>query len=86
MTRVTRRPRQRFSDRVEHYVRSRPGYPSEPLSALAAETGLGDCEGFHSVAGASEQPGLPGDPVDLITAAQAFSLLARLSRRLMLPR
>lgn len=30
----------RFSDRVENYVRYRPGYPSEALRALQAECGL----------------------------------------------
>src|SRR5271156_834226 len=30
----------RFSDRVENYVRYRPGYPPEALRALQAECGL----------------------------------------------
>jgi SAM-dependent methyltransferase len=30
----------RFSDRVEHYVRYRPGYPAEVLTALQQECGL----------------------------------------------
>ncbi|MDB5312771.1 MAG: Methyltransferase [Gemmataceae bacterium] len=33
-------PTGRFSDRVEDYVRSRPGYPDEVLDILRAETGL----------------------------------------------
>jgi SAM-dependent methyltransferase len=33
-------PLQRFTDRVEHYVRGRPAYPREMLDALAAECGL----------------------------------------------
>lgn len=36
-----RDPIQRFSDRVEHYVRHRPGYPTAILDALAARTALG---------------------------------------------
>src|SRR5687767_6522413 len=32
-------PTRRFSDRVEHYVRSRPGYPSEVVDYLAANFG-----------------------------------------------
>ncbi len=31
----------RFSDRVENYVRYRPGYPAEALNALKQECGLG---------------------------------------------
>ncbi|HTS35537.1 MAG TPA: class I SAM-dependent methyltransferase [Candidatus Solibacter sp.] len=31
----------RFSDRVENYVRYRPGYPSEVIAALRSECGLG---------------------------------------------
>lgn len=33
---------QRFSDRVENYVRHRPSYPSELLQALSHKTGLAD--------------------------------------------
>ena len=33
-------PEQRFSDRVENYVRYRPGYPAELLPVLAREAGL----------------------------------------------
>jgi SAM-dependent methyltransferase len=33
-------PTSRFSDRVENYVRYRPGYPPEALRALQAECGL----------------------------------------------
>lgn len=33
-------PTLRFSDRVENYVRYRPGYPPEVLDALVRETGL----------------------------------------------
>lgn len=32
----------RFSDRVEHYVRSRPGYPEGVLRFLTETTGIGD--------------------------------------------
>jgi SAM-dependent methyltransferase len=32
-------PTKRFSDRVEHYVRSRPGYPDAVLDHLAAQCG-----------------------------------------------
>jgi SAM-dependent methyltransferase len=32
-------PTKRFSDRVEHYVRSRPGYPPAVLEHLAAQAG-----------------------------------------------
>lgn len=34
------RPEQRFSDRVENYVRYRPGYPEEILPLLREETGI----------------------------------------------
>jgi len=37
---MTRSPTARFSDRVENYVRSRPGYPPEVLALLRAECGL----------------------------------------------
>src|SRR5713101_9915172 len=33
-------PTQRFSSRVENYVRYRPGYPSEVLELLKSECGL----------------------------------------------
>lgn len=33
-------PEERFSDRVENYVRYRPGYPQEIISLLRRETGL----------------------------------------------
>jgi hypothetical protein len=33
-------PKQRFSNRVEDYVRYRPGYPSAILDALREECGL----------------------------------------------
>jgi SAM-dependent methyltransferase len=34
------RPEQRFSDRVENYIRFRPGYPEEIIPLLRAETGI----------------------------------------------
>jgi SAM-dependent methyltransferase len=34
------RPTERFSDRVEHYRRYRPGYPSAAIDLLASECGL----------------------------------------------
>jgi SAM-dependent methyltransferase len=37
---MTNSPTARFSDRVENYVRYRPGYPSEVLGLLRAECGL----------------------------------------------
>jgi SAM-dependent methyltransferase len=37
---MTQSPTARFSDRVENYVRYRPGYPSEVLDLLRAECGL----------------------------------------------
>jgi ubiquinone/menaquinone biosynthesis C-methylase UbiE len=37
---MTKSPRARFSDRVENYVRYRPGYPAEVLELLRAECGL----------------------------------------------
>src|SRR5271157_3335092 len=37
---MTTSPTARFSDRVENYVRYRPGYPSEVLDLLRAECGL----------------------------------------------
>lgn len=36
-----RDPKKRFSDRVDDYVRYRPGYPSAMLDRLATECGLG---------------------------------------------
>jgi len=33
-------PTRRFSDRVENYVRYRPGYPADVIDVLARETGL----------------------------------------------
>lgn len=38
---MARDPTARFSDRVESYVRARPGYPPEVLDAVEEETGLG---------------------------------------------
>lgn len=35
-------PTNRFTDRVDAYVRHRPGYPDELLSTLCSEVGLGD--------------------------------------------
>jgi SAM-dependent methyltransferase len=37
---MSKTPTARFSDRVENYVRYRPGYPSEVLDLLRAECGL----------------------------------------------
>jgi SAM-dependent methyltransferase len=37
---MSKSPTARFSDRVEHYVRYRPGYPPEVLDLLRAECGL----------------------------------------------
>jgi SAM-dependent methyltransferase len=37
---MTKSPMARFSDRVENYVRYRPGYPPEVLDLLRAECGL----------------------------------------------
>jgi ubiquinone/menaquinone biosynthesis C-methylase UbiE len=37
---MNRAPTTRFSDRVENYVRYRPGYPPEVIALLAAECGL----------------------------------------------
>src|SRR5271170_8177951 len=37
---MTKSPTARFSDRVENYVRYRPGYPPEVLDLLRAECGL----------------------------------------------
>ena len=33
-------PTERFSDRVENYIRYRPGYPAAALDLLARECGL----------------------------------------------
>lgn len=41
MTRDRAEPTRRFSDRVDDYVRYRPGYPRALLDTLVAETGLG---------------------------------------------
>jgi len=108
-------PTNRFSSRVDDYVRFRPGYPPELLALLrdrcglarnsvvadagsgtgiftrlllengyqvyavepnaamrkAAEAALAGFPGFRSVAATAEDTGLPGNSVDLITAAQA---------------
>ena len=37
---MTKSPTARFSDRVENYVRYRPGYPPEVLDLLRVECGL----------------------------------------------
>src|SRR5437660_10833685 len=37
---MSQSPTARFSDRVENYVRYRPGYPPEVLELLRAECGL----------------------------------------------
>jgi len=37
---MSQSPTTRFSDRVENYVRYRPGYPPEVLDLLRAECGL----------------------------------------------
>src|ERR1700675_1295215 len=37
---MSKSPTARFSDRVENYVRYRPGYPPEVLQALRDECGL----------------------------------------------
>jgi len=37
---MSKAPTARFSDRVENYVRYRPGYPSEVLDVLSVECGL----------------------------------------------
>ena len=39
--RLAVRPTERFSDRVDDYVRYRPGYPREAIDFLARECGLG---------------------------------------------
>jgi SAM-dependent methyltransferase len=44
---MTKSPTARFSDRVENYVRYRPGYPPEVLDLLRAECGL---QHSHTVA------------------------------------
>src|SRR5208282_953983 len=44
---MTKSPTARFSDRVENYVRYRPGYPAEVLDLLRGECGL---RSRHSVA------------------------------------
>lgn len=45
----------RFSDRVENYVRYRPGYPAEALRALQAECGL---ERAHVIADVASGTGI----------------------------
>jgi ubiquinone/menaquinone biosynthesis C-methylase UbiE len=37
---IARDPTQRFSDRVENYIRARPGYPHELLATFKTECGL----------------------------------------------
>ncbi len=41
MSSDARHPEKRFSDRVDNYVRYRPGYPAAVMEMLARETGLG---------------------------------------------
>lgn len=40
----------RFSDRVENYIRYRPGYPAEAIEALKTECGLGSAHVIADVA------------------------------------
>lgn len=107
---------ERFSDRVDDYVKYRPSYPPELVRHLedvgflfdgatiadigsgtgifanvllnagyevwgvepngpmraAAETALAGHPRFHSVDGTAEETTLPGESVDLVTAAQAL--------------
>lgn len=113
---MPRDSRERFSDRVGDYVKYRPSYPLEIVSALestgegkneltfadigsgtgifsklllktghgviavepngpmreAAEEQLSHFPKFQSIAGDSENTGLPDHSVDIVTAAQAF--------------
>ena len=40
MTNTEADSKRRFSDRVEHYIRNRPGYPPDVVTTLVAESGL----------------------------------------------
>ena len=52
---MSKSPTARFSDRVENYVRYRPGYPPEVLDLLRAECGL---QPSHVVADIASGTGL----------------------------
>ena len=52
---MTRSPTARFSDRVENYVRYRPGYPPEVLDLLRGECGL---QAHHIVADIASGTGM----------------------------
>jgi SAM-dependent methyltransferase len=52
---MTKSPTARFSDRVENYVRYRPGYPPEVLDLLRAECGL---QPTHTVADIASGTGI----------------------------
>src|ERR1700722_19017657 len=52
---MTKSATARFSDRVENYVRYRPGYPPEVLKLLHAECGL---EPKHAVADIASGTGI----------------------------
>ena len=40
MTHTDADSKRRFSNRVEHYIRNRPGYPPDVVKTLVAESGL----------------------------------------------
>src|SRR5271169_5387515 len=52
---MTKSPTARFSDRVENYVRYRPGYPAEVLDLLRVECGL---QPSHTVADVASGTGV----------------------------
>src|SRR5688572_6000014 len=51
--------KRRFSERVEHYVRNRPGYPPEVVKTLVAEAGLSP---RSVIADVGSGPGLSSAP------------------------
>jgi SAM-dependent methyltransferase len=51
--------KRRFSDRVEHYIRNRPGYPPDVVKTLAAEAGLSSAS---VVADVGSGPGMSSAP------------------------
>jgi len=51
--------KRRFSDRVEHYIRNRPGYPPDVVKTLVAEAGLSPAS---AVADVGSGPGMSSLP------------------------
>src|SRR5260370_16238527 len=64
---MSKSPTARFSDRVENYVRYRPGYPPEILDLLPAQCGL---RPSHTAAAIASGPGaFPRVPLENRTSS-----------------